>query len=149
MTHPLRHFWTILVATAILAPVRAAEREVDDDADVCGPRDLALTCHSDFDDADHPYRLYLPSAYDGKQAVPLLVALHGTGGNQDKYFDHPTYGDGIYKREAEKRGIAILCPSEGDPLGRPTEWRGVGEFHVLTALEDVCRRSTSIKTASS
>jgi predicted esterase len=140
MTHPLRHFWTILVATAILAPVRAAEREVDDDADVCGPRDLALTCHSDFDDADHPYRLYLPSAYDGKQAVPLLVALHGTGGNQDKYFDHPTYGDGIYKREAEKRGIAILCPSEGDPLGRPTEWRGVGELHVLKSLEDVCRR---------
>ncbi len=128
-----------LVAATIATPVHATEGAGDTVREICGPRDLALTFHSDFDNAEHPYRLYLPSAYDGKQNVPLLVALHGTGGDQDKYFDHPTYGDGIYKREAEKRGIAILCPSEGDPLGRPTEWRGVGELHVLRALEDVCR----------
>lgn len=139
MKHLLNLLLATLLAAAIATPVHAAEREGDADQDVCGPRDLALTCHSAFDNADHPYRLYLPSAYDGKQAVPLLVALHGTGGDQNKYFDHPTYGDGIYKREAEQRGIAILCPSEGDPLGRPTEWRGVGELHVLRALEDVCR----------
>lgn len=119
MKQPLKFLLATLVAAAIVTPAHAEEREGGADQGVCGPRDLSLTCHSDFDNADHPYRLYLPSAYDGKQSVPLLVALHGTGGDQDKYFDHPTYGDGIYKREAEKRGIAILCPSEGDPLGRP------------------------------
>ncbi len=130
---------TLLVA-AIATPVRAAESEVDPDKNVRGPRDLALTCRSDFDNTSLPYRLYLPSAYDGKQSVPLLVALHGTSGNANTYFDQSTYGNGIYQREAEQRGIAILCPSEGDPIGRPTEWRGVGELHVMTALEDVCRR---------
>lgn len=129
----------ILVAAAIAAPVRAVEGSGDAVQRVRGPRDLALTCHSDFDNAEHPYRLYLPSANDGEQAAPLLVALHGTGGDQNKYFDHPTYGDGIYKREAEKRGIAIPAPSGGDPLSLPTEWRGVGELHVLRAFEDVCR----------
>ena len=72
-----------------------------------GPRDLALIYHSDIDDTDQPYRLYLPSAYDGKSRLPLLIALHGTGGDQNKYFDHAAYGNGIYKREAEKRGIVV------------------------------------------
>src|SRR5215204_535179 len=84
-----------------------------------GPADLALTFRSPISGADQPYRLYLPTAYDGKTAVPLFIALHGTSGDHNKYFDHETYGSGIYKREAEKRGLAILCPSEGDPLKLP------------------------------
>lgn len=105
-----------------------------------GPADLALTVRSPVDGRDLPCRLYLPSAYDGNSAVPLLVALHGTSGDCNKYFGHETYGSGIYRREAEKRGLAILCPSEGDPLKLPTEWRGLGEVNALACLEDVCRR---------
>jgi poly(3-hydroxybutyrate) depolymerase len=105
-----------------------------------GPADLALTFISPVDGSPQPYRLYLPSAHDGTRAVPLLVALHGTGGDQNKYFDHRDYGDGLYKREAEKHGMAVLCPLGNDALGRPTEWRGTGELHVLAALEEVCRR---------
>ena len=101
-----------------------------------GPCDLALSYRSPIDDTDQPYRLYLPSAYDGTQRLPLFIALHGTGGDQNKYFDHPAYGDGIYKREAEKRGIAVVCPH-----GRgTTEYRGIGENDVLTVVEEVCRR---------
>ena len=36
-----------LVAVAVVKPVRAAERAGNVDQDVCGPRDLALTCRSD------------------------------------------------------------------------------------------------------
>ena len=79
----------------------------------------------------------MPSAYDGQRAVPLFLALHGTGGNQDKYFDHETYQSGIYKQEAERRGLAVLCPMGNDGLNRPTEWRGTGAIHVLAALEQV------------
>ncbi len=62
--------------------------------------------------------------------------MHGTGGDQNKYFDHPAYGNGIYKTEAEKRGIAVVCPH-----GRgTTEYRGIGENDVLTVLDEVCRR---------
>ena len=101
-----------------------------------GPQDLALTYRSEVDGSDQPYRLYLPSAYDGKRHVPLFVAMHGTGGDQNKYFDHPAYENGIYKREAEKRGIAVVCPHG---FGT-TEYRGMGENDVLRVLEEVCTR---------
>jgi len=108
---------------------------VGDDT-IRGPRDLALTYRSRIDDTDRPYRLYLPSAYDGKRQLPLFIALHGTGGDQNKYFDHPAYNNGVYKKEAEKRGIIVVCPH-----GRgTTEYRGIGENDVLTVIEEVCRR---------
>jgi para-nitrobenzyl esterase len=33
-----------------------------------------------------PYRLYVPASYDPKVKTPLVVALHGFGGNQDYFF---------------------------------------------------------------
>jgi hypothetical protein len=66
------------------------------------PVDLALTYlpaarlrqagRSEADGTTEPYRVYLPSAYDGKRRLPLFVALHGTGGDQNRYFDHPMRG---------------------------------------------------------
>ncbi|MBC8871570.1 MAG: 5'-nucleotidase C-terminal domain-containing protein [Planctomycetes bacterium] len=106
------------------------------DETIRGPRDLALSYRSRIDDTDQPYRLYLPSAYDGTQRLPLFIALHGTGGDQNKYFDHAAYNNGVYKKEAEKRGIIVVCPH-----GRgTTEYRGIGENDVLTVIEEVCRR---------
>lgn len=105
-----------------------------------GPADLALHFASPFDGSQQPYRLYLPSSYDGKKAMPMLVALHGTGGDENKYFDHETYQSGIYKIEAEKQGLVILCPLGTDGAGCPTEWRGEAEINVLAAIEDVQQR---------
>lgn len=113
---------------------------VAEERDEAGPRDLALEFVSPFDGSRQPYRLYLPSAYDGTRALPLLVALHGTGGDQNKYFDHETYGNGIYKKEAEKRGLAVLCPLGTDNNGLPTEWRGEAEINVLAAIDDALKR---------
>jgi poly(3-hydroxybutyrate) depolymerase len=36
--------------------------------------------------ADMPYRLYVPESYDGGTRLPLVIALHGYGGNQDYFF---------------------------------------------------------------
>ena len=105
-----------------------------------GPVDLALTFPSPFDGSQQPYRLYLPSAYDGQQALPLLVLLHGTGGDQTKYFDAETYRNGIYRTEAEQRGMVLLCPLGTDRNGLPTEWRGEAEINVLGAIADVQAR---------
>jgi predicted peptidase len=33
-----------------------------------------------------PYRLYVPQSYDPRKASPVIVALHGYGGNQDYFF---------------------------------------------------------------
>jgi len=132
---------TLLTVLAwILAGLGDAVAAAEPELPTKGPADLALSFTSPLDGSQQPYRLYLPSAYDGSRPMPLLVALHGTGGDHNKYFDHETYHHGIYKREAEKRGITVLCPLGNDAEGRPTEWRGVGELHVLAALEDVQRR---------
>jgi len=100
------------------------------------PVDLALTYRSGVDRTRQPYRIYLPSAYDGRARLPMLVALHGTGGDQNKYFDHPAYANGVYKTEAEKRGLVVVCPH-----GRgTTEYRGIGENDVLTVIQEVCKQ---------
>lgn len=111
-----------------------------DESDVVGPRDLSLEFVSPFDGSKQPYRLYLPSTYDGKRPIPLLVTLHGTGGDQDKYFDHEAYQNGIYKAEAEKRGLALLSPLGTDAHGLPTEWRGEAEINAIAAIEDAGKR---------
>ncbi len=48
--------------------------------------------HYFFADAntESPYRIYVPKGYDGKTKLPLIVALHGAGGNQN-YFFKTTY----------------------------------------------------------
>ncbi len=100
---------------------------------VQGPADLALTHRSPADGTDQPFRLFLPRAYDGQTPLPLLIVLHGTGGSQDTYFDHPSHGGGLYQRLADERGLMIVSPH-----GRGiTEYRGIGEYDVLCVLEQV------------
>ena len=35
-----------------------------------------------------PYRVYVPKTYDSAKATPLVIALHGLGGNEDAFFDN-------------------------------------------------------------
>lgn len=107
---------------------------------VKGPHHLSITLTSAFDGSAQPYRVHLPSACDGKSALPLLVALRGTGGDQNKYIDHRDYHNGINKTEAEKRGIIVLSPPGADAEGLPTKWRGEAEIYLLAGLEHVRRR---------
>lgn len=100
-----------------------------------GPADLALTYRSTVDDTDQPYRLYLPDGYDGGTAMPLLVVLHGTSGNQDTYFDNPAYGEGVYRRLADRHGVIVVSP-----YGRGvTEYHGIGEHDVMSVIDCVKR----------
>ena len=36
---------------------------------------------------DMPYRLYVPGSYDARVGAPLIVALHGYGGDQNYFFE--------------------------------------------------------------
>lgn len=96
--------------------------------------DLRLTYRSAIDETDQPYRIYIPSAYDGRTPLPLVLALHGTSGHEGTLFD--TYGDGEIKRVAEKRGAIVVSP-----FGRGvTEYRGLGENDIFCVLADVRKR---------
>jgi predicted peptidase len=60
-----------------------------------------------------PYRIYVPSRYDGKSKLPFMVCLHGAGGTQDSLMD---WGHGMLKDLAEKHGYIVATPL-GYPLG--------------------------------
>ena len=99
-------------------------------------QDLRLTHRSSIDGTDQPYRVYVPSAYDGQRAIPVVVVLHGTGGTENTFFEDQRIPPGLVAKLAEKYGVLVVSP-----LGRgTTEYRASGEHDVLAVIEDVRKR---------
>ena len=78
-----------------------------------------------------PYRLFIPLSYDGSKPFPLIIALHGMGGDENSYFDE--YGPGAFKVEAEKRGYIVLCPKGRLPASM---YLGSAEKDVLDVIAE-------------
>ena len=58
-----------------------------------------------------PYRLLVPvPGARSPRTPPLVVTLHGVGGNEDMYFE--AYGGGEAVRQAEKRGWVLASPED-------------------------------------
>ncbi|HEY5315992.1 MAG TPA: hypothetical protein VIK18_25920, partial [Pirellulales bacterium] len=123
--------WTMLMTLAVGWVSMYCGR-----ASAAESRDLHLSYRSDADQSEQPYRLFVPSAYDERQAWPLVLALHGTGGDENTLFDG--YPGGALQRAGEKLGVLVASPRGGP--GGPTEYRGIGEYDVLAVLHDVRRR---------
>jgi predicted peptidase len=109
------------------------------------------------------YRLYVPSTYDGEVAAPLVVALHGYGGDQNYFFDAveqlpalcEQYGtlfvapmgfatDGWYGAPLSIPGAAPRSgggptPTTGRDAQEETRYRALSEQDVLNVLEIVRR----------
>jgi predicted peptidase len=110
-----------------------------------------------------PYRLYVPRSYDPSVGAPLIVALHGYGGNQNYFFDSVKELPAL----CEQYGIIFAAPMGfatdgwyGAPLSIPgaaprsgggatpttnrspeeeTHYRALSEQDVLNVLEVVNR----------
>lgn len=54
-----------------------------------------------------PYRMYVPTGYDGTKAFPLIVALHGVTRTEDWFFDS---NDRRFAPLAEQRGFIVASP---------------------------------------
>jgi poly(3-hydroxybutyrate) depolymerase len=72
-----------------------------------------------------PYRLYVPTSYNGSRAYPLIIALHGQGGTEDTLFERY---DGELTKLAERHGYIVAAPfgyrvdgGYGWGLGNPPE----------------------------
>jgi poly(3-hydroxybutyrate) depolymerase len=70
-----------------------------------------------------PYRMYVPTSYNGSKPFPLIVALHGLGGTEDAFFDN--YNKALPPL-AESHGYIVAAPlgfrvdgSYGWGLGNP------------------------------
>jgi pimeloyl-ACP methyl ester carboxylesterase len=72
---------------------------------------------------DMPYRLYVPTSWDGHSELPLIVMLHGAGSDENRYLDG--HG-GQLLHLAEQHGYVLLSPlgynrfgAYGTPLKLP------------------------------
>lgn len=64
--------------------------------------------------AEMPYRIYVPSAWDGERSLPILLFLHGAGANESTYLD---MAGGLLGKLAEEHGYIVVSPLGFTPLG--------------------------------
>jgi predicted esterase len=99
-----------------------------------------------------PYHLYVPASYSGRKPVPLVVALHGNGANEDSFF---LGGPRQVPLMAEERGFLVVAPlgyrvdagygrttptSSQDPtLKRKRELSEADVLHVLDLVRKAYR----------
>ena len=67
------------------------------------------TRHYWFEDAHEmmPYRVYVPTKWDGRTKLPMVLCLHGSTRDENFYFDRD---GGVLAKEAEKHGYLVVCP---------------------------------------
>jgi predicted esterase len=94
--------------------------------------DIRQAYRSAVDQTLQPYRVYVPTAYQGKP-LPLVVALHGMGGDENSMMDGYA---GVFKREAERLGYLLVTPKGREPASM---YRGAAEKDVLDVLAEVRR----------
>jgi predicted esterase len=63
-----------------------------------------------------PSRIYAPEEVAGDQPVPLVIALHGAGGDENMFF--AGYGAGMIKQLADQHGFLVASPSTTAVGGR-------------------------------
>ena len=61
-----------------------------------------------------PYRVYVPTSWDGSSALPIVLFLHGAGSNERTYLD---MADGLVMRLAEEHGYIVVSPLGFRPMG--------------------------------
>jgi predicted peptidase len=61
-----------------------------------------------------PYRIYVPTTWDGKSKLPLVLMLHGAGSNESRYLDQ---NNKQLLRLAEQHGYLLVSPLGYSPLG--------------------------------
>ncbi|HWX41353.1 MAG TPA: prolyl oligopeptidase family serine peptidase [Blastocatellia bacterium] len=80
-----------------------------------------------------PYRVFLPTKYDGKSPLPLIVALHGALGDEQSYFSG-LYDPATIKGELERRGYIMAAPNG---RSRMSTYTGPGDDDVMQVIRSV------------
>jgi predicted esterase len=95
--------------------------------------DMRRAYLSKADQTLQPYRIFIPTQYDGSKPTPLLVALHGMGGDENGMFDG--YHEAL-KVEAQRVGFIVACPKGREPTSM---YRGTAEQDVMDVIAEVRR----------
>lgn len=96
--------------------------------------DIYWAYRSAVDNTIQPYRFYIPKNYDGKTKWPMIVALHGMGGDENSFFSG--YDDGAIRRMAEVRGYIVVCPKGRGPVSM---YLASAERDVIDVIKEMKR----------
>ena len=96
--------------------------------------------------ADMPYRLYVPTSWDGKSRLPLIVILHGAGTDENWYLDA---NDKQLIRLVEQHSYILVSPlghtrmgAYGTPLRLPAVFGNPEAAAKQRASVDAKRKRT-------
>lgn len=131
--------YSLLALLSFALPWNLAAQKLDD-----GPQ--VLTFHSDIDDTEQPYGLYLPENYDEHKAYPLVVMLHGAGSNHrlalrrvfgksNKNGETDVEASRYFPQWEDRQYIVASTYARGT-MG----YQGIPEKDVLDMIADVKRR---------
>lgn len=97
--------WATCLATTPLAKVQAQQP-------AAGDRHLEYLFAPT--NEQMPLRVYVPTGWDGRTALPIVLMLHGAGANENSYMDA---SNGLLMQLAEKHGYIVVSPLGHTPLG--------------------------------
>lgn len=98
--------------------------------------DIGLAYRSTFDGRLVPYRLYVPTNYNKSRKYPLVVLLHGAGGDETNFVE--AYQQ-RWPKLAEERGYILASVNGRGPLSGYRKENG-GEQDVVDVMELVKAR---------
>ena len=87
--------------------------------------DIHRTYHFPAADADMPYRLYVPTTWDGTAGLPLVVILHGAGSDENWYLD------------ANNKQLIHLAEQHGYIVASPLGYTRMGAYGTPLRLPAV------------
>ncbi len=110
----------------IAAALRRSEEllaGLEQGGDPLAPKPGSLERHYVFDQAGAilPYRVHVPSAYDGETRLPLVIGLHGQGGSASSFFERDSR---LFPRLAEQYGfigVTVLGYTSTGGYGRQSD----------------------------
>ena len=91
--------------------------------------DMRLAYSASDDGELVPFRIYIPEDRDLSKTYPLVIALHGAGGDENSFMDRY---DGLFKANARERGYYVVAVN-----GRGGAYRGRSEQDTLDVLDIV------------
>jgi predicted esterase len=110
----------------------AAELEAGRDPFASRKGDMRRAYLSKVDNTLQPYRVFVPSSYTPEKPVPLVIALHGMGGDENSLFDR--YNSSTLKDLGEKYGWIVAAPKGRDSASM---YRRAAEQDVLDVIAEV------------